>query len=380
MSLLALPKSARIEEVSLRGAIHRMTKWDRGIWPVRCAAAVALIAAGSGVTVAQHEPSALQTNEAEITELYRPSALAIDDPLAVFAFVLGQLPERVQVFPTENYYYFRFAHQGTIYSGNILLAVTERDQGRISFAYGELPWDWGRDPKVHHMLLGDAQGVSIEKVGSLDYRVSFRGKSVTFALNDLKDHKPPPNLLNSSERLIGPIFDESGIRFFLVFNQRIRVFHYLLDETVPVAEQFYPAKVSDRILIGKRTGFALYRDGNRKILIGVRERDSRLNTYFDGPFDQLPLNFIEGEALRDAIVAAVPQAKGQIDRLGKFINRPGRFLIHPYLLYRDERDLAVFHRCLTDRRIGPAERPACFVISDEEQQQRRPLPLALQRR
>jgi hypothetical protein len=356
-----------------------MTKQHSGQL-VRCAAAIAVMALGAGVTAASNAAPALHTNEAEITELHQPATLAIDDPLAVFAFVLGQLPERVQVFPTENYYYFRFVHQGTVYSGNILLAVAERDHGRISFAYGELPWDWSRDPKVHHMLLGDAQGVGVEKVGPLDYRVSFRGKNVIFALNDLKDHKPPPDLLNSSERLIGPIFDESGIRFFLVFNQRLKVFHYLLDETVPVADQFYPAKFSDRILIGKRTGFAFYQDGNRKILIGVRERDSRLNTYFDGPFDQLPLNFIEGEALRDAIVAAVPQAKGQIDRLGKFINRSGRFLIHPYLLYRDEQDLAVFVRCLTDRRVRPAERPACLVISDEEQQQRRPLPLALQRR
>jgi hypothetical protein len=55
--------------------------------------------------------------------------------------------------------------------------------------------------------------------------------------------------------------------------------------------------------MGKRTGFAFYQDGlrHRKILVGVYEANYRLNTYFDGPFDQLPDNFIEGETLRKAI-------------------------------------------------------------------------------
>ena len=38
----------------------------------------------------------------------------------VFAFVLGQLPERVQVYPTENYYYFGFIHNGVRYQGEFV--------------------------------------------------------------------------------------------------------------------------------------------------------------------------------------------------------------------------------------------------------------------
>ena len=133
-------------------------------------------------------------------------------------------------------------------------------------------------------------------------------------------------------------------------------------------------------MIGKRTGFAFYRDGERKILVGVHERNSRLNTALDGPFDQLPENFIEGEALREAIVAADPGAKGKIDRLGNFIDGSGRYLIHPYLLYRAPGDLAVFHRCVTSKAVAAAEKPLCFVINDQESRKRKPLPLALQRR
>ena len=342
--------------------------------------AVAAMACHAAAVSAQDTAPKLITNDAELYELVRPSSLTVDDPLSVFGFVLSRLPERVQVLPTENYYYFRFVHGGIVYDGNILLSASERDQGRISFAYGELPWDQGRDPKVHHMLLGEAQGVRVEKVDVLVYRITFRGRSVIFTLNDLRGHKPPAGLLTPNERLLGPVFDESGIRFFLVFNPGVRVFHFLLDETDGVADQFFRSKVSDRVVIGKRTGFAFYEDGGRKILVGVRERDSRLNTYYDGPFDQLPENFIEGEELQDAILSVVPGLKGRIDRLGKFIGRPGRFLIHPYLLYRSEQDLAVFQRCATDRRVSAAERPACFVIPDDEQERRNPLPLALLKR
>ena len=104
----------------------------------------------------------------------------------------------------------------------------------------------------------------------------------------------------------------SAIRFFLVFNPKLRIFHYVLDETEAVAEQFFSPKKTDRILVGKRTGFAFYRDHrlNRKIMIGAFEGNMRANNYFDGPFDQLPDNFIEGETLREAILSVRPQLKG----------------------------------------------------------------------
>ena len=61
-----------------------------------------------------------------------------------------------------------------------------------------------------------------------------------------------------------------------------------------------------------------YRDHrlDRKILIGVYEENVRVNNYFDGPFDQLPDNFIEGETLRNAILKVQPNLKGKIDRFG----------------------------------------------------------------
>ena len=59
----------------------------------------------------------LHTNEAEIGEVLRDGGVSIEDPLAVFGVVLKNLPERVQVYPTENYLYFRFTQKGTVYVG-----------------------------------------------------------------------------------------------------------------------------------------------------------------------------------------------------------------------------------------------------------------------
>src|SRR6185295_3505585 len=108
-----------------------------------------------------------------------------------------------------------------------------------------------------------------------------------------------------------------------------------------VADDLVPAKPAGRISIGRRTGFAFYRDHRieRKILIGVFAANSELNNYFDGPFDQLPENFIEGDSLRQAIIASDPSVKGQIDRLGNFADGEGRYLIHPYMLYRRQAEL-----------------------------------------
>ncbi|MGZ8388713.1 MAG: hypothetical protein ACXW3R_11415 [Rhodoplanes sp.] len=131
-----------------------------------------------------------------------------------------------------------------------------------------------------------------------------------FELNDLSQAKPPADVLAPEETFVGPIADESGLRFFLVFNERLRIFLYTLDETTDVPDGFEPSPHTDRIIIGKRTGYAFYRDQRRprKILIGVFFTNSRVNNYFDGPFDQLPDNFIEGDAFRTMLLKAEPSA------------------------------------------------------------------------
>ena len=241
----------------------------------------------------------LVTNEASVVEATRPATFDVKDPMAVLAYVLASLPERVTVYPTENYYYFKFVHAGVPIAGNIRLDPRDRDKGKVYFGYYEDNADWKKDGFEQGLELDGKQNVLVERVEPLVYRISYQGTSVLFALNDVSQIKPPPGAIGPDERLIGPVFDESAVRFFLVYNSKAKVFHYVLDETAPVPDGLEPSPRSDRILVGKRTGFAYYRDHrlDRKILIGVFEQNVRLNNYFDGPFDQLPDNFIEGETL-----------------------------------------------------------------------------------
>jgi hypothetical protein len=326
--------------------------------------AIAVLAM-SGLAQAEEAP-ALQTNQSHVEEVTRQTALDIDDPMAVFGFVLSRLPERVKVYPTENYYYFGFTHGGIRYAGNIRLDASNRDDGKADFAYFEDTAQWYEESPIRHVVLDSSRGVTVEKVEALLYRVSHQGKSVTFALNDLAHVKPPAGALGPDETFIGPIFDESAIRFLLVFNARLKVFHYLLDETETVADQFFSPRKTDRILVGKRTGFAFYRDHrlDRKILIGAFEGNMRANNYFDGPFDQLPDNFIAGETLREAILKVRPQLKGHIDRFGSAPDGTIRFMIGPYLPYQAVSDLDPIHACAVRKQKQP-DYYRCFVTDDE---------------
>src|SRR5262249_18647492 len=120
--------------------------------------------------------------------------------------------------------------------------------------------------------------------------------------------------------------------------------------------------------VGKRTGFAFYRDHrlDRKILIGVFEGNVLVNNYFDGPFDQLPDNFIEGETFRNILLEVEPSLKGRIDRWGGSPDGSGRYAIDPYLAYRLTSDLYRFHQCAAKEQRSPTYYN-CFVVDYDKQ-------------
>lgn len=338
--------------------------------------------AGAMTAASAQELPRLQTNEAYVNEVTaRAQKLAVDDPMAVFGYVLDSLPDRVKVYPTENHYYFAFDLNGVRYAGNIKIDAFLRAQGKVEFSYYEDRASWLPDREATGLALDASRGVTVEKVEPLAYRLTYRGKSVVFALNDLSQVKPPAAALAPDDQFIGPVFDESGVRFFLLFNSRLKIFHYILDETVTPADTFVPAGVGDgRILIGKRTGFAVYRDRqrDRKIMIGALHDNVAANNYLDGPFDQMPDNFIVGDTLRDAILTVAPDLKGKINRYGSFEDG-ARFAIAPYMEYRKPKELAVFDRCATSRRIPRDSYAACFALPLEGRHDGAARPLAFLR-
>jgi hypothetical protein len=325
-----------------------------------------LLAATAGAAARDAGLPTLYTNQAYVAEATRATDLAIDEPMAVFGFVFGSLPERVMVYPTENHYYFSFLHNGVRYAGNIKIDARLRDDGKVPFVYYADQPAWLGDSLDKEVMLDASRGVTVAKVAPLAYRLSYKDKSVVFALNDLSTVRPPQSVVAPDEQFIGPIFDESGLRFFLMFNAKLKLFLYLLDETVTPADAFVPAGGDGRIIIGKRTGFAFYRGHrrDRKILIGVHADNVLANNYFDGPFDQMPDNFIEGDSFRNAILAVAPNLKGEIDRYGGYADG-ARYVVSPYMQYRALADLTIFHRCATSRRIPAASYYQCFVLPPE---------------
>ena len=120
----------------------------------------------------------------------------------------------------------------------------------------------------------------------------------------------------------------------------------MLDETTNPPDIFEPLASFKRITVGRRTGFAFYLDHAlaRRILIGVEKSNALLNTYLDGPFDQLPENFIEGDMLKEAIIHSDADAKGKIDRLG-YYSKTSRYSIKPYMLYDSVGALSAIDAC-----------------------------------
>ncbi len=322
-----------------------------------------MAATGLPALAAGDEPE-LRTNQHMLEDLNKTPGFDIGDVEAAFDFVLRSLPDEVHVYPTENYYYFSFRHGGLDYAGNIRLAALDRDEGVVHFAYFPAATVSGKEGDMSYRPFTGADGVDLEKLDDLTYRVEFRGRAVTFRLNDLSDTVPPPELLSAADDYLGPVYDESGLQFFLLFNRDLKIFHYILNEQAPVPEQLRPTGYSERILVGHRTGFAFYLDQHipRKILIGVHFANAAVNNYYDGPFDQLPDNFLEGDALKTAIETSHPAVAGRIDRFGYFESGEGRFLIGPYLQYSNETDLVVFDLCATNAELPQEQYYACFAI------------------
>src|SRR5471030_3270292 len=110
------------------------------------------------------DPPQLHTHQSFIEEIQRPTTLDVKDLMATFGFVLNSLPDRVKVFPTENYYYFTFTHNGLPYAGNIRLDASDRDQGKVQFAYYEQTTGWFDETPSYFKTLDAPDGVKLEKV------------------------------------------------------------------------------------------------------------------------------------------------------------------------------------------------------------------------
>ncbi len=291
----------------------------------------------------------LKTNEDYIRSIN--TDIDLGNTLDVFAFVFGSLNPVVNVYPTENYYYYQFETSGKTIKGNIALFADKRDEGKINFAFEEINNLSGNvsGKKEGVAELDNKNGVIVRKVDDFEYDVVFNNKTVKFLLNQIETHPSSSTHLRTEEICIGPSQDESGLKFFLIFNKKLKNFFWLLNEEDSLPESF--VNLVDNVEIGKRTEFVFYEDQElrRKILFGVKYQNIRLNNWFDGPFDQLPDNYIKSNEieLKKYIEEAYPEYLGKIDKYGHFLDEVDtRVAISSYLAYNSYIDvLKVYYAC-----------------------------------
>lgn len=291
----------------------------------------------------------LHLNQQKLEEL--AFTMNIQDTDQVFFNVFSELDKVVMVYPTENYYYFSFHANGKEFWGNIRLGRELRDLGYVGFAYWEFD-NFPQNPDDSNYYsgikrMGLENGVVVQKISPFEYQVEYKGKSVNFLLNQLEQVMPDSVKLRKGEKFLMRTFDESGLRFFLLFNKRSEDFLWILDED-NVLESFI--ELEGGFLFGKRTQFVFFDDtlNHRKILVGVYAENIKRNNYYDGPFDQLADNFIdENTGLREGINRAYPYARGRTNDYGEFLDWNGnitdtRMAITPYYSYYDMMDLINF--------------------------------------
>lgn len=283
----------------------------------------------------------ISTNENFINGM--KSEIDTKNPKQVFQAVFANLDDEVTIYPSENYYYFELPIQGKFLKGNIGFSVDFRERGELTFGYDEVRAFKEDDSDTGGVgIFSEKDGVELKKVNPFKYTVTFQEKTVTFNLNQLEQKLDENIRLAKDEVFVGRSFDESGLKFFLIFNQKHNHFMWLLDEEKNFPETL--SKINDEILIGNRTAFAFYNDveNNRKILIGVSQTEQGKNSWYDGPFDQLPDNYIASDKvqIQKYIEAAYPYTKGNINKFGIYLDDEGsRVAIAPYLAYTKTNDL-----------------------------------------
>lgn len=312
-------------------------------------------------------PRQFSTNEEFINGLY--AGLDLSSTTDVFRYVFQRLRSEVTVYPTENYYYFEFPARGKMVGGSLSLAPGDRDRGILGFGYYTKIPDKSR-AKFYFARGGGADlsekdGVRVTRLTETRYAVRYEGRTVVFTLNPAGATPPARVILLPGERYVGTTFDESGLRFHLLFHGGTRRLYWILDE-----EGFVPETFSrDRDLVmGDRTEYVFYDDSlrSRKILIGVAGLNVVQNNWYDGPFDQLPDNEVAGGRLnlKPFLLAhyggdSTGVRDGDVDNYGNY-SRESRMAVAPYTVYFSARDLAFADSC-RGLELSPEELCRCLT-------------------
>lgn len=297
--------------------------------------------------VAQQPPGPqVLFNEAEIAALGR-APVDTGDPFSVLRHILASAGNEIVVYPSEGYYYFRFQNGPRLVAGNLRFDLMDAARGQLNFAYYS-DAAFGDDPVDHYSLLGPEDGIGLQTVGPFEYRLEFEGRVTRVLIYDAREELAAPKPLAPDELYVGPVFDESGVRLHMIFDQTENAFFFALNDTAPPGDTFTAYPGLPQVHLGDRTGYAFYEDANlgRWILIGVARRNIASNSYFDGPFDQLPDRFIDPDRMRELMELAYPDLAGRIGPRGVYLDASYmRTMVAPYRRYYSTQEFAELSDC-----------------------------------
>lgn len=269
-------------------------------------------------------------NKAEFAVHVSATGPVFDDPREVFKLVMRASPPRPVIYPTERYYYYKFPDGPRLVSGNIRFADAER--GTVSVGYFDTHNP--SDMRVGHFD-SSQPGVSI--------RHDAFSQTVTVTVDDIRRiyvldqsaFQPPRYPLYEGEQFVSGVRDESGYFFHLIYHRPSRSFYYVLQPDQPLPEPMQRgASTKIRTWFGAESRFCFieHPPSGRKILVGVHRREIMENSWYDGPFDQVPPRL----PIRGILIEAYPYVvdAGGIDEHGNFLEMEGqRVAISPYRNY-----------------------------------------------
>jgi len=271
----------------------------------------------------------------------------------VLSFVISKMDDNITVYPTEGYYYFEFMNNGEKIRGNLRFDFIDRDKGEATFAYFK---EINRsNNKYFFKVLNRKNGFILTKTDKFKYHLKYKNFKKDITIYDAKKELANLPKFLKNENYIGPIFDESGIRFHFVYDNVAKTFLYILNTTLGFSETYSAIDRDNNLLIGNRTKFIYFNDKKRKryILVGVEKKNIDSNSYYDGPFDQLPDSFMDGKKLKSYIIDYDPSVKNLITDFGIYKNEiTSRYAVESYLEYTNKNELFRLYKCLDKDNIS----------------------------
>ena len=178
---------------------------------------------------------------------------------------------RDHVYPSEGYYYFQFQNGPQRIFGNLRFDLADAAEGKLNFGYSS-PRAFGVELVNHFSVLTAADGVSLAAVSPFEYRLGFEGRTIRVLIHDARAELAGPRPLAAGETYVGPVFDESGVRLHLLFDEVENAFFFVLNDAVPPAETYSAVPGSARVEVGDRTALRfLSRHGPQPADPGRRE-------------------------------------------------------------------------------------------------------------